>query len=211
MADLDQDSRSSNPVLGLIFIGFGVFPALAAFDVGPLGPGDIKGPPWLGIAVGGVFVLAGLILILGKSLPLIKPILGILMVAGLAAIGNWIAFGVGERICTGTMLPFGIGGNGQYSDLACRIPFGIGAVIVDAFLFYAIVQLLQKSMGGPPRLARLKKSAEWLILFSLSPFLLVLLIFLAGQILIGAVTTRLKTGAWPRNEKFIQRMKNKLP
>ncbi len=207
MADKNKHSRLGNLVLGLVVIGFGVFPVLAAFDIGPLGTKDINGPPWLGIAAGGVFVVAGLILMLGESFPLLKNLLGVLIVVGLAALGNWIAFGVGDRVCTGTSFLFGFGSGAQYSDLACRIPFGFGAVIIDAFLFYAIVKLFQKSLGGPPKLALLMKIAEGLLMISLSPFLVFLFLFVGGSVGFDAVKTRLKTGAWPRNEKFIQRRK----
>jgi len=209
MADKDKHSRISNLVFGLIFVGFGIFPLLASFNIGPLGAGDINGPPWLGIAAGGVFVAAGLAVMLGESWPLLKNLLVILVIAGLSALGNWIAFGVGERVCTGTSFLTGFGSSGQYSDLACRIPFGLGAVITDAFLFFALVQLLQKVLGGPPKLARLLKIAEWLVLISLAPFLLLLLVFLVGRGGFEAVRTRLQTGVWPRNVEFIRRRQQK--
>jgi hypothetical protein len=46
-------------VVGLVFVASGIFPMLAAFDIGPLRQEDISGPPWLGFVAGGVFTAAG--------------------------------------------------------------------------------------------------------------------------------------------------------
>lgn len=58
-------------------------------------------------------------------------------------------------------------------------------------------------------LARLLKAAEWLILASLAPILLPWIIILLLGSALGAIKTRLITGAWPRNEEFIARQKAK--
>jgi len=194
-------------LIGLLLIAGGTVPILAAFDVGPLGPEDINGPPWLGAAAGSTFVAAGLALIAGPQAPLLNGLFGTLALAGLAVLGNWIAFGAGERACSGSVsLPW-LWTGGDLAGLACRIPFGLGALITDAFLCWMIVSLLQKALGGPPRLARLLKAAEWLILLSLAPILLPLLLFLVAGAALGAIRTRIATGAWPRNEAFIARQK----
>jgi hypothetical protein len=193
-------------VIGLLFVAAGLFPFLAAFDIGPLGRADIQGPPWLGAVAGGIFITAGLAVAFGEAMPLLSRTLGLLTLAGLAAIGNWIAFGAGERACTGTvdLLWFS---NHDLSGLACRIPFGLGAAIVDAFLVVIAVTQLQTALGGPPRLARLKKAAGWLLGATLAPILLPIILFLIGWSAVGAVGTRLRTGAWPKNEGFIRRQR----
>ena len=190
-----------------MFVAAGLLPMLAAFDIGPLGREDINGPPWLGFVAGGIFAAAGLALIAGPQAPLANGLFGILALAGLAAIGNWIAFGAGVRACSGSIsLPW-LWNESDLSGLACRIPFGLGALITDAFLCYMVVAMLQKLLGGPPHLARVLKAAEWLILASLAPFLLLLLAIALLGGAAGAVKTRLTTGAWPRNEEFIARQK----
>ena len=209
MTESKKHSRLGNLLFGLFFIAGGIFPFLAAFDIGPLGRGDINGPWWLGAVAGGIFIAAGLAVIAGESAAVFRNLMALLVVAGLAALGNWIAFGVGERACTGDLSFPGFGGVDEYSGLACRIPFGIGALFIDAFLFYLFAAFLQKALGGPPRLARLMKVAEGLILVALSPLLLVLFLFLFGRVAYEAVGTRLKTGAWPRNEGFIRQQKAK--
>lgn len=192
---------------GLLFVAGGVFPVLAAFDIGPLGREDIQGPPWLGFVAGGTFVAAGLAIITGPRATLLNSLFAALALAGLAALGNWVAFGAGERVCSGSIsLPW-VWGEGDLAGLACRIPFGLGAAITDAFLVWMIVATLQKALGGPPRLAWLLKAAQWLILASLVPVLLPLVLFLLAGAALGAVKTRMSTGAWPRNEEFIARQK----
>lgn len=196
-------------LIGLLLVAAGILPMLAAFDIGPLRVNDINGPPWLGIAAGGVFVAAGLAVIAGPQAPLAGGLFGVLALAGLAAIGNWIAFGAGQRACSGSIsLPW-LWSGADLAGLACRIPFGLGALITDAFLGYTVVRLLQGALGGPPRLARTLKAAEWLIVASLAPFLIVLLLFALAGGVSGAIRTRWQTGAWPRNEEFIARQKLK--
>lgn len=195
--------------LGLLCVGIGAFPMLGAFDLGPLRQADINGPPWLGFVAGGVFFLAGVTILVGRLPPLASSALTVVLLAGFAAIGNWIAFGAGERHCTGSIaLPF-LGSAGDFSGLGCRIPFGLGALVVDGMLFYAVVATLQKALGGPPRLAKLLKAAQWVVLASLAPILVPLLLVLLVRVAGGALVTRLKTGRWPRNEAFIARQKRK--
>jgi len=188
---------------GLTLIAFGIIPMLATFDIGPLGPKDINGPAWLGLASGGVFVAGGLALLAGPDRKIINSLLGILAVAGLAAIGNWIAFGFGERVCGASILVW----VGPVEGLACRIPFGIGALITNAILLVMTVIAVQGALGGPPRLSRLRNVAENVLLLSLAPILLPLLLIMILMAATGAIRTRLTTGQWPRNEAFIARMK----
>ncbi len=202
-------AQSRHLVLGLILCAGSLVPMLGAFDIGPLGTDDINGPPWLGFVAAGVFFVAGLALVIGPAAPLLNSVLGILVVAGLAAIGNWIAFGLGGRACGGSIsLPW-LWSESDFSGLACRIPFGFGALVMDAILCFVCVSTLQKALGGPPRLDRLLKLAETLVLLSLTPLLLILVITLVSRAGIDAVKTRWKTGAWPRNEEFIARQKAK--
>jgi hypothetical protein len=207
MKRTQQLSPGAALLVGLLLVATGILPMLAAFDIGPLGRADIYGPSWVGFAAGAIFSSAGLALIAGPQSPLVGGLFGVLTLAGLAAIGNWIAFGAGQRACSGGIsLPW-LWGASDFSGLACRIPFGLGALITDAFLCWMIVSLLQKALGGPPRLARLRKAAEWLILASIAPFLLLLVAMAICSAAAAAVKTRWNTGAWPRNEEFIARQK----
>jgi hypothetical protein len=185
---------------GLCFVAMGIAPMLATFNLGPLGTADINGPPWLGFVAGGVFVVAGLAVIVGPGKPAWNGLLAFVALAGLAALGNWIAFGVGERACSGSIL-FWAG-----KDLAgwgCRIPFGIGAVITNAIVLLTAIVSLQHVLGGPPKLAGPRRLAENLLLLTLAPILLPMLLFLFGRVAFDVAKSRLSTGQWPRNERFI--------
>ena len=114
--------------------------------LGPLGTADINGPAWLGFVAGGVFVVAGLAVIVGPGRPIWNGLLALVTLAGLAALGNWIAFGVGARVCSGSILFWA---SNDLAGWGCRLPFGVGAVITDAVaLLYGVV-LLQKALRGP--------------------------------------------------------------
>ena len=201
---------------GLLSIACGLAPMLAAFDVGPLDSRDINGPPWLGLVGGGIFVLAGLVIWMGRVSPLVSGLLALFLCAGLAAIGNWIAFGAGERMCAGSLDIAFLWSDARLSGLACRIPFGIGALITDGFVLIIAARTLQTALGGPPRLVRLVRFSEWAFFATLLPILLPVFLFMIVPLAGKAVVTRLRTGQWPRNEKFIQRqqardMKKNLP
>lgn len=198
-----------HPIIGLLFAACGVIPILAAFDIGPFSSDEINGPPWLGLVAGGLFVVAGIMLMIGKMHPWLRDGFAILILGGMAAIGNWIAFGVGERVCSGSF-SFGLFfSEGNFADLGCRIPFGLGALVVDAITIYAVVSLLEKVQGGPPALARSKKFAESLIWLSLSPLLLLMAILLMFHVAGSILKTRWQTGVWPRNEQFIASQQKK--
>lgn len=190
-------------LFGLCFVAMGIAPMLATFDLGPLGTADINGPAWLGFVAGGVFVVAGLAVIVGPGRPIWNGLLALVTLAGLAALGNWIAFGVGARVCSGSILFWA---SNDLAGWGCRIPFGVGAVITNAVLLLFAIVLLQKALGGPPRLAGVRRLAENLLLLTLAPILLPLLLFLFGRVAIDVIGTRLRTGKWPRNERFIADM-----
>jgi hypothetical protein len=193
-------------IFGLIFVALGSMPMLATFDIGPLTRADIMGPAWLGIASGGAFAAGGLAVIAGPRRPLLNAVLVLLVLASLAAIGNWIAFGVGARVCSGSVL---LWAEGDLSGLGCRVPFGISAVIVNAMVVLFAVDALQKACGGPPRFARLRRLAEGLMLLSLAPILLPMALFLFGRVAFTVIRTRLTTGQWPRNEAFIKKQRDR--
>lgn len=182
---------------------------LGSLDIGPLTAADIHGPQWLGTVAGGVFIVAGLAVIAGPS-SIISDIFALLTIAGLAAIGIWIGFGEGTRVCSSSISLLGVGQSGESGDLACRIPFGYGALVVMAMLILMLTLILQKLAGGKPRLVSAVKIAEWILIISLSPLLLLMVTVLICSELIKALKTRCVTGAWPRYESFIKRRKNKL-
>lgn len=196
-------------LLGLLCLAAGVLPILAAFDLGPLRRDAIQGPAWLALVAGGVFVLGGLALLLGRAGRQDGPVawaLGIAMLLGFAAIGNWVAFGPGPRACSmeiegmfGTVRPTG--------ELSCRIAFGIGAMMVNGCLIW-IAGLGVAKLGGESGLSKaLVRLGLAVLLLALAPVLLLPVLYLIGRGLIDGFAAYRATGRWPRNEGFIQRMK----
>ena len=126
--------------IGAVFAGGGLYLALSGAGLAPL-PSRLHGPNWLALAVGLVFFAAGLsVLVRGwlavpdsqPNLPADAPTAFVVMqwlaaftiMAGLASIGTWIAFGEGERQFS-MSLPF----TGSTGETVGRIAFGFGAVI----------------------------------------------------------------------------------
>ena len=208
---MTTESKPLPPVarilLGLLCLAGGLPPALAAFDLGPLRSSDINGPPWLGLVAGGVFILAGLALLLGdgkqRAANSPRAFLFVGTIYGcFAAIANWIAFGPGPRACTVSFAGFFFDGP-LSGELSCRIGFGIGAVMLNGCLLLMAGAALEK-VRGPGWLARGMNRLGLLLLgLALAPILLLPLLWLLGRGLFDGYRAYRATGAWPRNESFI--------
>lgn len=191
----------------------GLFPFLAAFDIGPLGPEDINGPPWLAAVAGAIFMLAGVGVALGERMRehVLSHILALALVACFAAISNWIAFGPGLRECSGGVSGFFFASSYDLGNIGCRAAFGIGAGIVNGMLIWILAGVMRK-LTGPGTLPDLiEKLGKAILLLSLLPILLPIVLVLVGKSLFGAWRDYRKTGKWPRNEAFIARMKKQKP
>ena len=126
--------------IGIAVAAFGVYFGLVGFEV-VRPPSRINGPIWLALAVALVFAPTGLSLIVralsgtddnSGELPDNAPIWmkcvywvdGVIVAAGLATIGSWVAFGPGTRhfSMSGPIL-------GPVGEGIGRVVFGIGAII----------------------------------------------------------------------------------
>jgi hypothetical protein len=189
----------------------GVIPALSAFDIGPFQSSDINGPPWIGLVAGLIFIAGGIALMLGDRLQNGSFAYGLfaLIFASLAAIANWIAFGPGPRECTTSIVGLYFESDSIASAIGCRAAFGIGAVLLDGVILYMAARALRQ-IGTPDWLSGMvEKLGIALLLLALAPIVLPLLLVLIAKSCLEAFITWRKTGAWPRNEPFIQRMKAK--
>ena len=211
MATQGTLSPAARIFIGLFCIACGVTPMLAAFDVGPLDSSAINGPPWLGFLAGGVFMAAGIAVMLGERLRNSALAYGLFaaIIGAFAAIANWIAFGPGPRECAvafaGLLFESGSWGN----EIACRAGFGIGAILLDGFVLWMIAGAL-RSIMGPGRLPNaVEKLGVAVLLLALAPIILPMLLFPIGRIFIEGFAIWRATGSWPRNEAFIRRMKEK--
>jgi hypothetical protein len=126
--------------IGAATAAAGLYFALVGVDALPP-PGRINGPVWLALAVGVVFLASGIsVIVRGLSgagdqsgnLPDDAPVWmktvywldSVIVAAGLAAIGSWVAFGAGAR-------HFSMGGPvfGPVGEAVGRTAFGLGAII----------------------------------------------------------------------------------
>ena len=208
----DQQLSPVGRVLAaLAFVAAGVFPILAAFDVGPLRSEDINGPPWIAVAAGGAFLAAGVAIAVGQSAGgrWLATLAGTLIMIFLAAIANWIAFGAGPRGCTSSVAGFFLASSRAAGDLECRIAFGIGAAMVDGALLWAFGAALAKWHGPGPVQGAIQGLGKGLVVLALLPFLLLLVVVGSSQSLVQSWREYRATGTWPRNESFIARMKAK--
>lgn len=166
--------------LGRLFVGLlclmcGLFPILAGLGVGAFDVGRAPGvPDWVVIAAGGIFVLAG-VAIMADSAGF-GVVAGLACALGLAAVGNWMAFGPGVRNCTMTLTGWWTSSR-LVGDLPCRLVFGWGAVVTDVLVLLLLLSAIRKVFGDTAGLARLQRAAEWAMLAVLAPLLLILALF----------------------------------
>ena len=106
--------------------------------------GQENAPAWVIASAGLIFVLGGAAVIMQAlfgngdptgELPTTTPrwlraiymVLALAIVGGLGTVASWVAFGSGERHCTGTAISLG---SFDVSDAFCRTVFGFGATLV---------------------------------------------------------------------------------
>ncbi len=144
-----RQSRSAGVIVGLIFGGMGTFIVLVAADIIRADPASFHAPRWVVAAAGLAFVLAGLSVATaplnqGEDIPRRVTLRGLLLggpiVALLAAVAHWVAFGPGERrFGGGFSIPF-ITISSRTPEWTGRLIFGIGAVMLDAMLLWILVR-----------------------------------------------------------------------
>ena len=152
MADRNQLSPGGAIVIGLLCGAMGTLVMLLALGAGEGRMSDGT-PPWVLVCGGLAFVLAGLAIIVGYGIAggvtpdgdllpgtpfavrLVQYLLGLGIVAMLASIASWVAFGGGSRHFTGSG-PFI---SGAVNEALGRTAFGIGAALAWAFMALMIV------------------------------------------------------------------------
>ncbi|MEJ2435297.1 MAG: hypothetical protein P8Y53_19915 [Pseudolabrys sp.] len=144
--------------IGVIFAGGGLYFVLVGAGLAP-SPSKLYGPNWLALAVGLVFGSAGLsVAVRGwlavpdhqAALPDDAPaaavavqwIASLVVIAGLASIASWIAFGPGERTFA-MMLP----ARGTLGETVGRVAFGTGAVITWLMAIAVAARGVRKVFG----------------------------------------------------------------
>jgi hypothetical protein len=143
-------------VVGILFMLCGAFPVLAGLGLlhGRPAPGV---QPWVIVAAGSVFILAGLAVINGYALaggshadgdlsadaPFIarvtQYVLYLAIVGLLFAVFAWISFGPGERHFSSSMSIPGWSTSGPSSERSGRIAFGIATGLMGLFFVLSAV------------------------------------------------------------------------
>jgi len=124
---------------------------LLAVEAVPLEDSISRGPRWVIILSGLAFLLAGALTVLielrrlGTTSPLVslvgilRTLTGLLLVLIFLTLGNWVAFGPGDRdIQTSLSTPL-FGESASSGKFLGRAAFGAGAVILDLALLYGLV------------------------------------------------------------------------
>ncbi len=137
---------------GSIFVCVGALIFLFSVDILPVSDDTFNAPRWVVAAVGVVFALAGMMVMIQGlkatlgSHPLIKWVYNgmIFMFMVLFAIPfHWVAFAPGEReFSTTTSIPF-FSVTTSGGDLGGRLAFGCGAVLMDLMLIVIVIQILK--------------------------------------------------------------------
>lgn len=121
----------------LLCLGIGVFVVFITATSDPA----LRVPPIVAYLAASAFIVAAF-----RLLQLQRGVGGegngsaVLICMAFAGSGGWIAVGPGQRIC-GVGLP--AGGVTSAEGLACRVPFGIGALLAAGIALYAALRWLR--------------------------------------------------------------------
>lgn len=156
--------------MGLVFMACGVPPILIGLGTITPAPSDAPTPAWVAICAGLMFVSAGLAIIVdyavaggvgpdGDLVPgtpfavrVANFVLGMTIIAMMAAVFGWVAFGRGPRRFSSTVsLPF-LSGRWASGELTGRIAFGAGTVLI-------VLMFVAGTVVGIRRLTRAARSA----------------------------------------------------
>jgi hypothetical protein len=132
---------------------FGMLLVAAAAGMFPEGTFQLYAPPWVITACGLVAILMGIaVLQLVVDTPWLHRIQpGFAVVALLAAVADWVAFGAGERrFSSSIQLPFW-SGEWRSSELVGRSIFGVSAVLLDALALGMIFRQIREWMRSRGR------------------------------------------------------------
>lgn len=176
-------SRWAGIALALLVIAAGLYPMIAALGMFPDLEAQMKAPRWVVFLAGSLFFLAGMWLLLqvvaGRAVAKVSgTVVGIAIFLGLAAIGNWVAFGGGDRgDCSGGISALGFGFSQAVSELECRAAFGYGALLMDLILLWGLAWwLANRAFPGSKPARALEKVSEWGIGLLLLPLILLALL-----------------------------------
>jgi hypothetical protein len=138
-------------IVGVLCGACGIVPILGGLGLIPIQLTEGT-PAWLAVCAGLAFVMAGAAVMVGYALAggtgpdgdlppgtpfivrLVQYVLGLGITGLMTAMAAWVAFGSGPRHFSGTLVTPFISRRWSDGELSGRIAFGIGAVLMLAFL-----------------------------------------------------------------------------
>lgn len=169
----------------VLCIAAGLVPMLAALGMIPSPEASFHAPRWVVFLAGSLFFIAGMWILMQALVgePRARAFgaaTGLALVAGLALVGHWVAFGPGSReTCGGGFSMLGFSSSSLVSEIECRAAFGYGAILMDFILLRAIAWWVAQHIPESRSVRALEKATEWGILLALLPLLLVVVLLLA--------------------------------
>jgi hypothetical protein len=133
-------------LFGLLFVAVGAFIFLIGLGVVRPNPEGVHAPLWVIACAGLVFFMGGCAVMLGALAPgadvngqlgpwapwtlrFLQYLFALIIIAALATVASWVAFGPGEREFSNSIaLPFWQS-KGASGETTGRIAFGVGAVM----------------------------------------------------------------------------------
>jgi hypothetical protein len=196
-------SRLNVFLIGLLVTAAGLTPMLAALDVIPSPESSFHAPRWVVFLAGSLFFTVGMWILMQavvgeERARWFGAAMGFAVVAGLAFLLNWIAFGSGTReSCSSSSSFFGLTSSRAEAELECRAAFGYGALFLNVLIVRGIAWWLgNKAFPGNRAVPVLEKGSELAMILLLLP--LIALAFLLQGI---------KTGS----ERLFNRLRGKPP
>jgi hypothetical protein len=133
--------------LGLLVMAMGGFIVAVGTGMVPVPDESIHAPRWVIVVAGLAFVFAGVSVVQQAfQIEAFKYVPGLVIVLALAAVANWVAFGPGDRSGEGTLTVVGIP-IPVTSQIAGRVAFGFGAVVIDLLLVAGLVHWFRNRSG----------------------------------------------------------------
>ena len=131
----------------LLCIAAGAVIVAVATGLIEIDPSKFKAPRWVVGAVGGMFVIAGLVLAIGDRLLVLRGLLAALLLTFFSAVFDWVAFGPGERQFSGGFSMGGFGSGGVQGEIVGRSVFGVFAVPLNIWAAWLWFSWLRSRFG----------------------------------------------------------------
>lgn len=130
---------AKNTLFAILFFVVGLFVAAMAIGLVPVDEADADAPMWLLYVVAVVFMLAGVMIIIGQENRYNDLLAALLMVA-MGAIGVWVAISAGASGFSGGIFLLPRASNVMLG----RIAFGTGSLICFAMAAYALSRFFSR-------------------------------------------------------------------